>query len=86
MYAFPKVELPIKFIREAENKGLIPDAYYCSYILNEAGIVTVPGSGFKQKNGTWHFRTTILPLPEERFARAFDGFKKCHEALLDKYA
>jgi alanine transaminase len=29
------------------------------------GIVTVPGSGFGQKPGTWHFRTTFLPSEED---------------------
>merc|ERR1711918_281970 len=33
-------------------------------IAEATGISTVPGSGFKQKNDSFHFRTTILP-PEE---------------------
>ena len=49
MYAFPKVELPAKFIAEAESKGAVPDAYYCSQLLEATGICVVPGSGFRQK-------------------------------------
>jgi hypothetical protein len=30
-----------------------------------AGICVVPGSGFGQKDGTYHFRTTFLP-PEDK--------------------
>lgn len=86
MYAFPAIELPAKFIAEAEKKGIVPDLYYCSTLLRATGLVTVPGSGFKQKEGTWHFRTTFLPLPEERFSAAFDNFKKFHEKLLEEYA
>lgn len=34
-------------------------------LLEETGIVTVPGTGFGQEEGTFHLRTTILP-PEEK--------------------
>lgn len=34
-------------------------------LLEETGIVTVPGSGFGQEEGTFHLRTTILP-PEDK--------------------
>ena len=39
-------------------------------VLHEAarqatGIVVVPGSGFGQVEGTWHFRTTFLPAEAE---------------------
>ena len=30
-------------------------------LLEATGIVVVPGSGFRQKKDTWHFRTTFLP-------------------------
>ena len=49
MYAFPQVQLPKKFIEEAESKGQVPDAYYCSLLLESTGICVVPGSGFRQK-------------------------------------
>jgi aspartate/methionine/tyrosine aminotransferase len=34
-------------------------------LLEETGICVVPGSGFGQAPGTWHFRTTILPPLEK---------------------
>ena len=49
MYAFPNISLPEKFIKEAESKGQVPDAYYCSLLLEATGICVVPGSGFRQK-------------------------------------
>ena len=49
MYAFPQITLPAKFIAEAEAKGHVPDAYYCSLLLEQTGICVVPGSGFRQK-------------------------------------
>merc|ERR1711973_352351 len=84
MYAFPNIKLPEKFILEANEKGVVPDAYYCSLLLEETGICVVPGSGFRQKPGTWHFRTTILPPKEkmEKFAQLFTSF---HLGILAKY-
>ncbi|CAJ0828103.1 1082_t:CDS:2 [Entrophospora sp. SA101] len=47
--------------------------------------IVVPGNGFRQKEGTWHFRSTFLP-PEE----LFDGFCKkleeFHKSFLLKYS
>lgn len=55
MYAFPRITLP---------PGTT-DAQYCLALLEETGICVVPGSGFGQRPGTWHFRTTILPPDDE---------------------
>jgi aspartate/methionine/tyrosine aminotransferase len=55
MYAFPRITLP---------PGTT-DAQYCLALLEETGICVVPGSGFGQLPGTWHFRTTILPPRDE---------------------
>jgi aspartate/methionine/tyrosine aminotransferase len=55
MYAFPRITLP---------EG-VTDSEYCLALLEETGICVVPGSGFGQAPGTWHFRTTILPPIDE---------------------
>ncbi len=34
-------------------------------MLLNTGIVVVPGSGFGQEDGTFHFRTTILPKEDD---------------------
>lgn len=60
MYAFPRISLPAKAIAEAERLGKQPDVLYCLELLNETGLCCVPGSGFQQEPGTFHFRTTIL--------------------------
>jgi alanine transaminase len=84
MYAFPQVKLPPKFIAEAKSRDEVPDAYYCSLLLEQTGICVVPGSGFRQKEGTFHFRTTILPPKEkmEKFAKLFTQF---HKNIIKKY-
>jgi aspartate/methionine/tyrosine aminotransferase len=55
MYAFPRITLPAG----------VGDEEYCLALLEETGICVVPGSGFGQAPGTWHFRTTILPPVEK---------------------
>jgi alanine transaminase len=61
MYAFPRIYLPEKAIKAAKAAGQTPDSFYCLSLLEETGICTVPGSGFGQVEGTFHFRITILP-------------------------
>ncbi len=51
MYAFPRITLP---------PG-VTDVEYCMALLEETGICVVDGTGFGQRAGTWHLRTTILP-------------------------
>ena len=86
MYAFPRVDLPKKFIAEAESLGKVPDAYYCMLALQATGGVMVPGSGFRQREGTHHFRTTILPAPVTFLESKYQEFKKFNDDLMKKYS
>ncbi|XP_036934543.1 alanine aminotransferase 2-like isoform X2 [Acanthopagrus latus] len=65
MYSFPRITLPQKAIDKAKEAGQIPDMFYCMKLLEEEGICLVPGSGFGQREGTFHFRMTILPPTEK---------------------
>jgi len=47
MYAFPSVFLPKKAIEAAKSKNMAPDLFYTMEVLENTGIVLVPGSGFK---------------------------------------
>lgn len=86
MYAFPTVNLSRKFIQEAEEKNVKPDFLYCEKVLENTGMAMVPGSGFGQREGTHHFRTTILPLPEKRFSDVFENLKQYNNHLHKQYA
>ena len=86
MYAFPSLDLPAKYIEEASNKGVKADVQYCMDLLEGTGLCTVPGSGFGQVDGTWHFRTTILPSPNERLIEIMKDFKKFNSQLFEKYS
>ncbi|KAG6454716.1 hypothetical protein O3G_MSEX008826 [Manduca sexta] len=78
MYAFPRFELPPKAIKAAAAEGKTPDTFYAFRLLEETGICVVPGSGFGQRPGTYHFRTTILPQPEllKEMLDIFQAFHK----------
>lgn len=43
MYAFPSVRLPEKAIKEAERREVEADGMWCLELLEQTGIVTVPG-------------------------------------------
>jgi glutamate--glyoxylate aminotransferase len=58
MYSFPQIYLPPGAIEAAQQAGKEPDVFYCLKLLEETGISTVPGSGFGQADGQYHFRTT----------------------------
>jgi aspartate/methionine/tyrosine aminotransferase len=53
-------------------------------LLDSTGLSCVPGSGFRQVDGTFHFRTTILPA-EEVFQDVCDRFKSFHAEFMKKY-
>ncbi|KAJ8362090.1 hypothetical protein AAFF_G00398030, partial [Aldrovandia affinis] len=50
------------------EQGQAPDMFYCMKLLEETGICLVPGSGFGQRDGTYHFRVPMKApwLPEKR--------------------
>ena len=84
MYAFPRIFLPQKAVEAAKAKGQAPDFFYCLSLLEETGICTVPGNGFGEKEGTYHFRITILP-PLEEMQAVLVKFKEFHINFLKTY-
>ncbi|GAB5365489.1 hypothetical protein AAMO2058_001062600 [Amorphochlora amoebiformis] len=84
LYAFPSISLPAKAVEAAKKAGKSPDAFYCLQLLDETGVVVVPGSGFGQEPGTFHFRTTILPPPDQ-MERVTDRMADFHKSFMDKY-
>ncbi|GBF93162.1 alanine aminotransferase [Raphidocelis subcapitata] len=85
MYAFPRLMLPPRAVAAAKAAGRAPDVYYCLRLLDETGVVTVPGSGFGQAEGTFHLRTTILPR-EEKMAEFVDKFRSFHTKFMAEFA
>jgi alanine transaminase len=61
MYLFPQlVDIPKKAIDAAKDAGKEVDEFYCMKMLEAVGVCVIPGSGFGQKDGTFHYRTTFL--------------------------
>jgi len=84
MYAFPKLDIPKKAVEKAESLGQCADVFYAFQLLENTGICIVPGSGFGQKAGTYHFRTTILPQPD-KLKIMLNKFKEFHLKFLAEY-
>ncbi|XP_051958907.1 alanine aminotransferase 2-like isoform X1 [Xyrauchen texanus] len=85
MYTFPQIQIPPKAILEAKEKGQFPDMFYCMKLLEETGICLVPGSGFGQRDGTYHFRMTILP-PEDKLKIVLAKIKEFHQHFIEQYS
>jgi alanine transaminase len=84
MYAFPEVKIPEKAIAKAKSLGQAPDVFYAFQLLEQTGICCVPGSGFGQRPGTYHFRTTILPQPEKLHVM-LEKFRTFQEKFMKEY-
>ncbi|KAJ1796077.1 alanine transaminase, partial [Coemansia sp. RSA 2399] len=85
MYLFPRIQFPQQFVDEAKAQGKEPDSVYCMQMLEATGISVVPGSGFGQVPGTFHFRSTFLP-PEHLFDAFIDGFEHFHNKFMARYS
>jgi alanine transaminase len=48
MFVFPSVHLPKKAIAAAGEQSTEPDVFYALHLLENTGIVVVPGSVFGQ--------------------------------------
>ncbi|EMC99750.1 hypothetical protein BAUCODRAFT_63743 [Baudoinia panamericana UAMH 10762] len=81
MYLFPSITVPPKAVEAAKQAGKKPDDFYCLRLLDATGICIVPGSGFGQKDGTLHFRTTFLAPGTEWVGR----ITKFHREFMDEY-
>ncbi|XP_008783332.2 alanine aminotransferase 2 isoform X2 [Phoenix dactylifera] len=84
MYLFPRLHLPQKAIEAAKAANVAPDAFYARRLLDATGIVVVPGSGFGQVPGTWHFRCTILPQ-EDKIPAIISRLKAFHESFMEEF-
>jgi alanine transaminase len=89
MYLFPRLELPKAFLAEVRNASwrgapMEPDLAWCMRLASEEGIVTVPGSGFGQKEGTYHARITFLPS-EENMAEVVERLSRFQIRFMNQY-
>ncbi|KAK4677285.1 alanine transaminase [Podospora pseudoanserina] len=81
MYLFPTINLPEKAAEAAKKEGRTPDEFYCLRLLEATGVCVVPGSGFGQREGSLHFRTTFLAPGTEWVG----SIVKFHREFMEKY-
>ncbi|KAK2745129.1 hypothetical protein FQN57_004036 [Myotisia sp. PD_48] len=81
MYLFPTITLPAAAIAAAKAANRKPDEFYALRLLDATGVCIVPGSGFGQKEGTLHFRTTFL-APGTSWV---DRIAKFHSEFMDEF-
>lgn len=91
MYAYPKITIPPMYakyndeLNAKDGTHYAPDTRWCLEFLERTGFVLVSGSGFGQEEGTFHFRTTILP-PEEEMERFVKEVRIFQSELISKYS
>eukprot|EP00484_Ammonia_sp_Unknown_P017502 CAMPEP_0197039832 /NCGR_PEP_ID=MMETSP1384-20130603/16598_1 /TAXON_ID=29189 /ORGANISM="Ammonia sp." /LENGTH=490 /DNA_ID=CAMNT_0042470489 /DNA_START=108 /DNA_END=1580 /DNA_ORIENTATION=- len=89
MYAFPNIGLSQSVVDNAKKKyndeSKAVDFIYCMELLENYGICVVPGSGFGQKDGTFHFRCTLLP-PKEQIKYVVESLGKFHAEFTKRYS
>lgn len=81
MYLFPTIRIPERAAEAARAEGRTPDEFYSLRLLEATGVCVVPGSGFGQKEGSLHFRTTFLAPGTEWVG----SIVKFHEEFMNKY-
>ena len=84
MYLFPRIHLTKKAIEAARIQNKEPDVFYALAMLESTGVCVVPGSGFGQRPGTYHIRSTFLPL-EHQFPEFIAKIKQFHQSFMDRY-
>ncbi|XP_038616539.1 alanine aminotransferase 1 isoform X1 [Tachyglossus aculeatus] len=85
MYSFPRISLPARALERAQELGQAPDMFFCMRLLEETGICVVPGSGFGQKEGTYHFRMTILP-PLDKLLTLLEKLTQFHAKFTQEFS
>jgi alanine transaminase len=72
MYAFPRILFPQKAIDLAKANNMNPDLFFALELLQHTGIISVPGSGFGQQEGTHHIRITNLIHDKKELEKVLD--------------
>ncbi|XP_062360994.1 alanine aminotransferase 1 [Cinclus cinclus] len=85
MYSFPRIDLPPRALAAAKENKQAPDMFFCMRLLEETGICVIPGSGFGQKEGTFHFRMTILP-PAEKLKNLLEQLSSFYTKFVTEFS
>nr|XP_040026833.1 alanine aminotransferase 1-like isoform X1 [Gasterosteus aculeatus aculeatus] len=84
-FAFPRLHLPPEAIQRAEEMGMQPDVFYCTRLLEEAGVFVSPGCEYEPKKGTYHFRFCIM-VPEEVMEELLRRLSSFHTQFMKDFS
>jgi alanine transaminase len=76
LYLYPRIRLPEAAVEAARKVGKEPDTFYALALLDDTGICVIPGSGFGQKEGQYHYRLTCLCPGVEEYVGALERFHR----------
>lgn len=82
LYLYPRIWLPDAAIEAARKAGKEPDTFYALGLLEDTGICVIPGSGFGQKEGQYHYRLTCLCPGVDEYVGALERF---HRKFIERY-
>lgn len=85
MYGFPQVHFSENAKARAAEKNVPVDFMYCMDMVNATGIMTVPGSGFGQKDGSYHYRITNLVTPTSDMVETLDLLSKFNTTFHERW-
>ena len=55
-FSFVLYIIPLHMFSLSQSRGMHPDSFYALELLEKTGLCVVPGNGFGQRDGTFHFR------------------------------
>nr|XP_019967271.1 PREDICTED: alanine aminotransferase 2-like [Paralichthys olivaceus] len=85
LFVFPRLHLPPKAIQKAKEVGMKPDTFYCSMLLEEAGVFVSPGCEYGQKEGTLHIRI-VLTTPQDVMEELLKRLTSFHTQFMKDFS
>ncbi|XP_064010526.1 alanine aminotransferase 1-like [Pogoniulus pusillus] len=83
--ACPRLQLPPRALRQAQELGLEPDVFFCQQLLEATGVLLAPGSEFGQPEGTYHVVVSLLP-PAPTLERVLLALTHFHATFIQAFS
>ncbi|XP_034470651.1 alanine aminotransferase 2-like isoform X2 [Hippoglossus hippoglossus] len=77
--------LPGFCCQPVEEVGMKPDTFYCSRLLEEAGVLVSPGCEYGQKEGTFHIRFCIM-TPQDIMEELLKRLTSFHTQFMEDFS
>uniref|UniRef100_A0A3Q2SWP4 alanine transaminase n=1 Tax=Fundulus heteroclitus TaxID=8078 RepID=A0A3Q2SWP4_FUNHE len=86
IFLYPRLNLPVQIIKEAEMSGVQADVLYCQKFLEEEGVCLGPGSENGQDDKNYHIRSgqIILDSPPAVLEDVLKRLRSFHLRIEDR--